>query len=65
MNRDLENVTKAAQCAALLCSDLRALVCSDNLLLSDATLAELERVTALHIRLQRLQTNLETMERGS
>lgn len=65
MSCDLENATKATQCAELLCSDLRALVCSDNLMLSDVALAELDRATALHLRLQRLQANLETMEQGS
>lgn len=62
MNRDLENATKATQGAALLIADLNDLVRSDNLLLSDAALAELALVAAVHIRLQRLQDNLETME---
>jgi len=65
MSRDLENATKAAQCAALLVADLKDLVRSDNLLLSDAALADLAIVAAVHIRLQRLQDNLETMEAKS
>lgn len=65
MNRDLENATKATQGAELLCNDLKALVRTNNLLLSDVALAELEIVAALHLRLQRLQANLETMESQS
>lgn len=62
MSRDLENVTKAAQCAALLVADLKDLVRSDNLLLSDAALVELERAAEQQIRLERLKFSLETME---
>lgn len=42
MNHDLENATKAAQCADLLCQDLRALAITDNLILSDAGLGDVE-----------------------
>lgn len=62
MTRDLENATKAAQTASLLASDLRALVLSGNLLLSDIALAELAIVTALQTRLERLQANLEQLD---
>jgi hypothetical protein len=62
MSRDLENATKAAQGASLLVADLRALMASDNLLLSDIALNELGVASTLCGRLQRLQANLETME---
>lgn len=62
MTRDLENATKATQTAALLVSDLRALMASKNLLLSDIALNELGVVSLLCGRLQRLQANLEQME---
>lgn len=62
MTRDLENATKAAQTAALLVADLKDLVRSDNLLLSDAALAELERAAEQLIRLERLKFALETLE---
>lgn len=62
MSRDLENVVKAKQAAALLAADLRALVMSDNLLLSDLALAEVDLVERLHTRLARLQSNLEATE---
>ena len=62
MTPDLENATKAAQSAALLTDDLRALVRSDNPLLSDIALRELADVAALRTRLERLQANLEQMD---
>lgn len=62
MTRDLENATKAAQSAALLVADLKALVRSDNLMLSDAALAELERAMEQQIRLERLKFSLEATE---
>ena len=62
MSIDLENVTKAAQTSELLCKDLAELVKSDNLLLSDIAFAELTIAANLRVRLERLQTNLETME---
>lgn len=65
MSRDLENATKAAQCAALLVADLQDLVGSNNPLLSDAALVALEEATPLLIRLQRLQSNIEVMETRS
>jgi hypothetical protein len=65
MSRDLENATKAAQGASLLVADLRALMASDNPLLSDMALNELGVAATLCGRLQRLQANLETMESQS
>lgn len=62
MSPNLENATKAAQCAALLCDDLRALAVTDNLILSDVVMAELEIAVAQRIRLQRLVDNLAQME---
>ena len=62
MMRDLENATKAAQAAALLVADLRALMASENLLLSDIALNELGVASLLCGRLQRLQSNLEQMD---
>lgn len=62
MTRDLENATKAAQAASLLVADLRALMASENLLLSDIALTELGVASVLCGRLQRLQANLEQMD---
>ena len=62
MNHDLENATKAAQGADLLCQDLRALAITDNLILSDAVMAELEIAAAQRIRLERIAANLKQME---
>lgn len=62
MTRDLENATKAAQTASLLVADLRALMASENPLLSDIALNELGVVSVLCGRLQRLQSNLEQMD---
>lgn len=62
MSRDLENATKAAQSAALLCKDLSELFKSDNLLLSELAFAELTLAANLRVRLERLQTHLKTME---
>lgn len=61
MNRDLENATKAAQCAALLVADLRDLLKTDNPLLADIALSEVERAAEMQRRLERLQANLEIM----
>ncbi len=62
MNRDLENATVAAQCAALLCHDLKALAVTDNLILSDVIVKELEIAMAQRIRLERIAANLKQME---
>lgn len=63
MNHDLENTTKAAQCAALLCEDLRELVRSDNLLLSDIAMQHLGFAQNLKANLDRLASNLKQMEK--
>lgn len=62
MNHDIENAIKAAQCAALLCDDLRALAVTDNLILHDAVIAELQIAAAQRIRLERIVANLKQME---
>ena len=62
MNKDLENATKAAQCAALLCEDLRALVSADNLVLSDIALRHLGNAQTLSADLDRLAANLKKMD---
>lgn len=62
MNHDLENAIKAAQCADLLCQDLRALAITDNLILHDAVIAELQIAAAQRIRLERIAANLKQME---
>lgn len=58
MSADLENATKAAQTAALLQQDLNELVRSDNLLLSDFAMRELEAVRDVKTRLELLQALL-------
>lgn len=58
----IENATKAAQCADLLCQDLRALAVTDNLILHDAVIAELQIAAAQRIRLERIAANLKQME---
>ena len=63
MSRDLENATKALQCAALLCEDLRELVRSDNLLLSDIAMQHLADAQNLKANLDRLASNLKQMEK--
>lgn len=58
MSADLENATKAAQTAALLQQDLNELVRSDNLLLSDFAMRELEALRGIRTRLELLQALL-------
>jgi hypothetical protein len=58
MTRDREHATKAAQTAALLQQDLNELVRSENLLLSDFAMRELEAVRAVKTRLELLQALL-------
>lgn len=58
MSADLENATKAAQTAALLQQDINELVRSDNLLLSDFAMRELEAVRDVKTRLELLQALL-------
>lgn len=64
MTNDLENATKAAQTAALLCSDLHELVKSENLLFSDIAIAteKLEQASELCQYLEQLQDKLKAME---
>lgn len=62
MSPNLENATKAAQCADLLCQDLKALAITDNLILHDAVIAELQIAAAQRIRLERIAANLKQME---
>jgi len=59
---NLENATKAAQCAALLCDDLRELVRTENLILSDVAMNHLATAQNLKADLERLAKNIEQME---
>lgn len=52
--QDFENITKAAQSAALLAGDLREIVQSDSILLSDAALDLVEIAHRLKTRLERM-----------
>jgi hypothetical protein len=51
-----ENVTKAAQCAALLVGDVRAITQSSNPLLAEIGLETLKAAADLEQRLKRLET---------
>lgn len=51
-----ENVTKAAQCAALLVSDVRAIAQSTNPLLAEIGVEALKAAADLEQRLLRLET---------
>lgn len=59
---DLEKANVAAQCAAFLCNDLKAMAVTDNLILSDVIVKELEIAVAQRIRLERIVGNLKQME---
>ena len=50
-----ENVSKAAQCAALFVSDVKAIVTSSNPLLAELGLYSLKAAVALEQSLQRLE----------
>ncbi len=50
-----ENVTKAAQCAALLVSDVQAVAASSNPLLAELGIEALKAATELEQRLKRLE----------
>jgi len=50
-----ENITKAAQCAALLVSDLQALATASNLLLAELGIDAMKSATDLEQRLKRLE----------
>lgn len=62
MSRDLENATVAVQCAELLCQDLKTMAVTDNLILSDVIMKELEIAVSQRIRLERIAANLKQME---
>lgn len=62
MTNNLEKATVAAQCSALLVQDLRALAVTDNLILADVILKEIEIAAAQQIRLERLAANLQHMK---
>jgi hypothetical protein len=62
MTSDLEKAIVAAQCAAFLCNDLKAMVVTDNLILSDVIVKELEIAVGQRIRLERIAANLKQME---
>lgn len=53
---DRENAVKAAQCAELLSSDVRALASSSDPLLGELGLEALEMVLSLEKRLKRLES---------
>lgn len=59
MKRDIENATKAAQCASLLCDDLRALVISENPIIHYIAMEHLVLAIQLHAKLDRLANNLK------
>lgn len=50
-----ENVTKAAQCAALLVSDIKAVAASSNPFLAELGLEVLKMASELNQRLKRLE----------
>lgn len=62
MTPDLENAIKVAQCADLLCKDLQELAITDNLILSDVVMKELEIAAAMRIRMERIAANLKQMD---
>lgn len=53
---DRENVTKAAQCAALVVGDVRAITQSNDPLLAEIGLEVLKAAVDLEQRLKRLET---------
>lgn len=55
-NVDRENTTKAAQCAAMLSSDLKAIATSSDPLLAELGQEALELAIALEKRLERLES---------
>jgi hypothetical protein len=64
--QDIENLTKAAQTANLLASDLRAVVSSESALVGDVALDLLEVVSQVEKRLARLiaAVDIETSQGG-
>lgn len=53
---DIENASKAAQCASLLVSDVRALANSKDLLLSELGMGVLEELVKLENKLKRIES---------
>lgn len=63
MTQNLENATKATQCAALLCDDLKSLEAStDSLILADVVKAEFAAAFGQLARLERLARTIGKME---
>lgn len=56
---DIENATKALHSAQFLVSELRALVKTDNLLLSELALRDLESAVEIETHLNRILTGLQ------
>ena len=56
---DQESVVKGSQTANLLVSDLRAMVQSENILLSDIALEMLEQAVRIEQRLKRIASTTE------
>jgi len=54
--QDNESIVKASQTANLLVQDIRALLHSDNLLLSDIAMEILEQAVKVENRLKRLES---------
>jgi hypothetical protein len=59
---DVENATKAAQSAALLQADLGDLLRSENPLVSELALREVDVIVASRVRLERLAALLDELE---
>jgi hypothetical protein len=57
--KDIENVIKASQTANLLFSDLRDIVSSENMLLSDMAVEMIEVVSRVEKKLERLAIFLQ------
>lgn len=55
MNNDHENTEKARQCAAMLCEDIRAICCSENMLLSDAAMELMALAGQIERKLARME----------
>lgn len=62
MNRelDIENATKAAQCAQLLLQDLQDLNRNGDAMLSMLVLPEIEKVAGVKLRLEAIMSALKT-----
>lgn len=62
LTQDQEKVIKASDTAVILVEELRGLVVSDNLLLSDVALEILEKAAQIKQRLDRIKTILAGAE---